>query len=263
VLVLSSEGGVEAERRAVRLLRAKEIDGLMAYPVLDEHADLSHFFELRRRNYPFVLLEGVVGLRASLVDADNRGASRAATEHLLALGHTRLAHFGGPAYSLHSRERLDGMREACSGALVRFVDEHIVPAGAHMEDGYAAALARFREWPAEERPTGVTCYNDLVAVGVCSALWELGLRVPEDVSVVGFDDIALARHLPVPLTTVRASMEEIGRLAAELLLAQIEAGAPLEPERHYLGAELVPRASTAAPPDVATPIRAARGTDTS
>lgn len=260
LLVLSSEGDVEAERRAVRLLRAKEVDGLMAYPVLAQDADLSQYFELRRRNYPFVLLEGVVGLPASLVDADNRAASRAATEHLLALGHTRLVHFAGPTYSLHSRERLDGVREACSGALVRFTDAHVIPAGARIEDGHAAALAYFRDCPPAERATGVTCYNDLVAVGVCSALWELGLRVPDDVSVVGFDDIAIARYLPVPLTTVRASMHETGRLGAELLIAQIEARMPLEPERHYLDAELVTRASTAPPPDVPAPIRPAAGT---
>jgi DNA-binding LacI/PurR family transcriptional regulator len=249
LLVVSSEGNYEAERRAVRLLRVKEVDGLMVYPVLDDHADLSHFFELRRRNYPFVLLEGVLGLPASLVDADNRAAARVAAEHLLALGHTRLVHFAGPNYSLHTRERVDGVRQACSAALVRFADAHVVPAGASVDDGRRAALAYFTACAPEERPTGVTCYNDLVAAGVCGALAELGLRVPHDVSVVGFDDIPLARHLPVPLTTIAAPKQETGRLAAELLIAQIEARAPLVPERHYLDAPLVVRASTAPPPD--------------
>ena len=98
LLMVSSEGDLACERRAVQLLHAKDIDGIMAYPVMDDHADLSHFFELRRRNFPFVLLEGVHGLPASLVDIDNRAASCAAIEHLLELGHTRLAHFAGPRY---------------------------------------------------------------------------------------------------------------------------------------------------------------------
>lgn len=247
LLVLSSEGDQESERRAVRLIHAKEVDGLMAYPVMGDEADLSHFFELKRRNFPFVLLEGVHGLPASLVDIDNRAAACVATEHLLGLGHTRLAHFAGPAYSLHSRERVDGVRQACSGALVRFNDAHIVLAGASIENGYRAALAYFEGRAAADRPTAVTCYNDLVAIGVCSALAKLGLRVPDDVSVVGFDDIPLARYLAVPLTTVRIPGHENGRLAAELLMAQLAASAPLAAERHQMHATLVVRASTSAP----------------
>ena len=248
LLVVSSEGDYESERRAVRLLRAKEVDGLMAYPLMDDHADLSHFFELRRRNFPFVLLEGVRGLPGGLIDIDNRAASCTATEHLIGLGHTKLAHFAGPVYSLHTRERLDGVRKACSGALVRFTDAHVISAGAHLEDGYRAALAYFRSCPPAERPTGVTCYNDLVAAGVCSALAELGLTVPGDVSVVGFDDIPLARYLAVPLTTVHIPGKETGHLAAELLIAQLESSTPVAPERHLMEATFVVRASTGVPP---------------
>jgi DNA-binding LacI/PurR family transcriptional regulator len=247
VLVASSEGDYGAERRAVELLHAKEVGGLMAYPILDDDSDLSHFFELRRRNYPVVLLEGVRGLPACLVDIDNRAASAAAVEHLVALGHTRIAHFAGPRYSLHGRERADGVRQACSNAQVRFTEAQLVPAGASLEDGRRAALAYFRGCAPGERPTGVTCYNDLVAVGVYRALTELGLRVPDDVSLVGFDDIALARYLPVQLTTVSLPKAEIGRLAAELLIAQVGAAPPPRAQRHFLDAPLVVRASTRAP----------------
>lgn len=248
LLVVSSEGDYESERRAVRLLHAKEVDGLMAYPLMDDHADLSHFFELRRRNFPFVLLEGVRGLPAGLIDIDNRAASCVATEHLIGLGHTKLAHFAGPLYSLHTRERIDGVRMACSGALVRFTDANIITAGSRLEDGYRAGLAYFRGRPTADRPTGVTCYNDLVAAGVCSALAELEITVPGDISVVGFDDIPLARYLAVPLTTVHIPGKETGHLAAELLMAQLASSAPVPHERHLMHATLVLRASTGVPP---------------
>ncbi len=247
LVVASSEGVYDAERRAVEMLHAMEVGGLMVTPVLDGGADLSHLFELKRRNYPFVLLEQVRGVPASLVDVDNVQAACAAASHLIELGHARLAHFAGPGYSMHTHERVHGTRRACSAAAVLFADAHVVPAGASLEDGYRAARDYFGGLPGGERPTGVTCYNDLVAVGVCRALAELGLRVPDDVSVVGFDDIPLARYLAAPLTTVRVPQAAMGRLAAELLLAQVEAPAPPPPERHFLDAPLVARASTRAP----------------
>jgi DNA-binding LacI/PurR family transcriptional regulator len=247
LLVASSEGDYDAERRAVELLHAKEVDGLMVTPVLDARADLSHLFELKRRRYPFVLLEQVRGVPASLVDVDNVQAACSAAEHLIELGHARLAHFAGPGYSTHTHERVHGVRRACSAAAVLFADGQIVAAGAGLEDGYRAALAFFGGRAAADRPTGVTCYNDLVAVGVCRALAELGLRVPDDVSVVGFDDIPLAQYLPTPLTTVRVPQAAMGRLAAELLVAQVEAASTPPPERHFLDAPLVTRASTGPP----------------
>jgi DNA-binding LacI/PurR family transcriptional regulator len=246
LLVVSSEGEYEAERRAVELLRAIDVDGLIATPVLDEHADLSHFFELKRRNFPFVLLEQVRGVPASLVDVDNVDASRRAVEHLIDLGHTRIAHFAGPSYSMHSWERIDGVHRAYSASHLVFTEDDIVPAGAHLADGYRAALAYFGARGPQHRPTAVTCYNDLVAIGVCRALAELGLRVPDDVSVVGYDDVPLTEYLPVALTTIRMPKFKMGELAAQMLIRHVESKAGILPQKVFLDAELVVRASTRA-----------------
>jgi LacI family transcriptional regulator len=243
VVVTSSEGEYAAERRAVELLQASDVDGLIAMPVLDEHADLSHFFELKRRYFPFVLLEDVRGVRASLVDVDNVEAARRAVEHLIARGHTRIAHFAGPGYSMHSEERVHGVRRAISGSRMILHDEDIVVAGAHLEDGYRAGLAYFGARTPADRPTGVTCYNDLVAVGLCRALLELGLRVPDDVSVVGFDDIPLAEYLPIPLTTMRVPKYRMGQIATEMLIRHIESKEAVPPQKVYVDSELVVRRS--------------------
>jgi LacI family transcriptional regulator len=244
LVVVSSEGEYDAERRAVELLQSKDVDGLIAMPVLDEQGDLSHFFELKRRNYPFVLLEAVRGVPASLVDVDNVDASRRAVEHLIDLGHTRIVHFAGPSYSMHTHERLDGVRRACSASHLIFGDDDVVTAGAHLDGGYRAGLAYFRDLAGDERPTGVTCYNDLVAIGLCRALSELGLRVPEDVSIVGFDDIPLTEFVQVPLTTVRVPKFRMGELAAEMLIRHVESKAVVPPQRAYLDSQLVVRRST-------------------
>ncbi|MDB4908555.1 MAG: regulatory protein LacI [Gemmatimonadetes bacterium] len=244
LVVLSSEGEYAAERRAVELLRAKHVEGLIATPVLDADADLSHFFELKRRNFPFVLLESVRGVPASLVDIDNLDASRRAAEHLIDHGHTRLVHFAGPPYSMHTLERLDGVRRACSASHLVFGDADVVWAGAHLEDGYRAGLGYFRNLPADERPTAVTCYNDLVAVGLCCALRELGLGVPDDVSVVGFDDIPLSAYLHVPLTTVKVPTRRMGEIAADMLITHVQSKTEVPVQKAYLEAPLVVREST-------------------
>ena len=251
LLVASSEGEYETERRAVELLQRKGVDGLVLTPVLDADADLSHLFELKRRNYPFVLLEELRGVPASLIDVDNEAASRKAVEFLIEQGHTRIAHFAGPEYSWHSQERIDGVRRACSGSHVIFTDGDIVRAGAHLEDGYRAGLAFFGERPAAERPTAVTCYNDLVALGLCRALAELGIRVPDDVSVVGFDDIQLLDYLPLRLTSVRMPKFQMGQLSAQMLIRHIEARETLPPQKVYLEAELVVRDSVRPPAGIA------------
>src|SRR5439155_25450653 len=164
LVVASSEGQHEAERRAVHALRANGIEGLMLTPVLDETADLEHLFDVKRRNIPLVLLERVRGLRASLVDVDNVSASRRAADYLISRGHTRLAHFAGPPYSMHSEERVQGVRLASSGAShIVLTDGDIVTAGAHLVDGYRAAMTYFGGRKVGARATGVTCYNDLVA----------------------------------------------------------------------------------------------------
>jgi DNA-binding LacI/PurR family transcriptional regulator len=258
LVVISSEGEYESERRAVELLQRKAVDGLILTPVLDADADLSHLFELKRRNFPFVLLEELRGVPASLIDVDNEAASRRAVEFLIEQGHTRFVHFAGPEYSSHSQERIDGVRRACSGSHVIFTDHDIVRAGAHLQDGYRAGLEYFSGRPPAERPTAVTCYNDLVALGLCRALAELELRVPGDVSVVGFDDIQLLEYLPLRLTSVRMPKFEMGRLAAQMLIRHIEARETLPPQKVYLDAELVVRDSTRAVAPAAAPRRAPR-----
>lgn len=248
MLVGASSGIGSREQELVELMRMKDFDGVLLTPVLDRTTDLAHLFELRRRNIRFVLLEEVHGIQASLVDVDTIAGAKKGVRHLIELGHERIAHFAGPQYSLHSEERLAGMRDAYSESALVFSDTLVVQAGDSVDDGFRAALAFFRDVPASNRPTGVTCYNDLVALGVCRALQQLGIHVPHDVSVVGYDDIPLAEYVTPALTTVRVPRRDVGRIAAELLHEEIEQGASTTPRKTYLQADLVVRASTCPPP---------------
>lgn len=245
----TSEGDYEAEGILIDAYRLRHAAGIIVAPVVDTTSDLSHLFSVKRAGYPFVLLEAVLGLRAPSVTIDNAAASEAAVLHLLDSGHERIVHVAGPPHSQHSRDRQVGVQRAFSRSAVPFHDGTVVSGGARLEDGYRAALGLFRDRPSEERPTGVTCFNDLVAVGVLRALAELGLGVPDDVSVVGFDDIQVAAYLSVPLTTISVPKRAMGRRAADLLLDQLREPDDAErpaPGRDVFDAELVVRASTRA-----------------
>lgn len=257
VLLATSEGDFAAEQRITNFLRMQEIAGLMMTPVLGADTDLSHVFELKRRNIPFVLLEEIRGIQANLVDVDNVAGAKEAVDHLIELGHTRIAHLAGPEYSLHSEQRIDGVRAAYSESHLIFSREMIIPAGAALQDGYRAGLEYFRTCPADERPTAVTCYNDLVALGLLRALAELEIGVPDDVSVVGYDNLPVLDYLSPRLTSVSVPTREMGRIAAEILHEEIEKGGTSAPRKEYLEAELVVRDSTRSVAPVMTSVPAA------
>lgn len=246
LLIASSEGEREAEQRTVELLRSKDVDGLLISPVLDEDTDLTHIFEMKRHNFPFVLLEDIRGVQASVVDSDQAKGSRLAVEHLIQGGHSHIVHFAGPRYSMHSEQRIAGVREAFSESSLIFQESFICRAGAHAEDGYRVGLEYFQSIPAAERPTAVFCYNDLVALGLLRALSELEIRVPDEVSVVGYDDIGFLEYMPLPLTTVRIPRREMMERATRLLIEHIEAREPIAVRRMVLEPELVVRRSTRA-----------------
>jgi LacI family transcriptional regulator/LacI family repressor for deo operon, udp, cdd, tsx, nupC, and nupG len=244
VVVASSEGDAKSEREHTEMLRRQGVAGLLVTPVMSSETDLSHLFELHRRNFPFVLLERIQGLQASIVDVENVEGSRAAVDFLIQQGHKRIVHFAGPPYSMHTKERIDGVRHAFSRSALMFPDDAVVAAGAHLVDGYRLGLEYFRDRTGPDRPTAVTCYNDLLAFGLIRALRELGLRVPEDVSVVGFDNLSLIPYSGIPLTTVNVPKVQMGQQATEMLIRRIESKESLPPERHMLLAELVVRGTT-------------------
>ncbi|HEX7070235.1 MAG TPA: LacI family DNA-binding transcriptional regulator [Rhodothermales bacterium] len=245
ITIATSEGHRDKEDRIVDLFTSQDVGGLIVYPLFDSETDLTHLFNLKRRNIPLVLLERVRGLRASRVDVDNHAACRDVVQYLLGLGHERIIHLAGPEYSMHGDERAEGFRQAFFDSHLVFRPEYIVRSGARLEEGYRAGRAYFRSLKAKEAPTAVFCYNDFVAIGLMRALRELGIRVPDDISIIGFDDIDLCEYVNVPLTTMRVPRSKIGASAVEMLIRQMESGGNYVIEHETHQAQLVRRASTA------------------
>ncbi|WP_235018058.1 LacI family DNA-binding transcriptional regulator [Thermomonospora echinospora] len=183
------------------------------------------------------------------IGAANWAGGQAATRHLIELGHRRIAIISGPAGMLCSRARLDGYRGALEGAGLP-ADPALVRHGDfHHESGYLQA-ARLLELP--DPPTAIFAGSDQQAFGACEAARERGLRIPQDLSIVGFDDLPVARWFSPPLTTVRQPLAEMGSLATRLLF-RLSRGETLETHHVELATELVIRESTAPPPAPARP----------
>lgn len=172
------------------------------------------------------------------VGVDQREGARVATQHLVDLGHREIVHLAGPQDWFDARERLAGWRETCAAAGIPAPEPVQVDWSA--ESGYREGLRLVDAG----LPTAVFAANDQLALGLLRAFWERGVRVPRDVSVVGFDDEAGAAYFVPPLTTVRQDFPALGRSAIDALVRAL-AGETVD--RTLLPATLIPRASTAAP----------------
>jgi LacI family transcriptional regulator len=216
--------------------------------VVDEltSADLS---ALSRAGLPLVVIDPVnlPHVDVTSVGSTNFTGGLSATQHLLDLGHRRIAYLGGPATSACNQARMHGYRAAMDAAGLPVPPEFVRHGGFLHEDGLVQGGALL---DLDERPTAVFAGSDETAVGVLEAARARGLRIPEDLSVVGFDDTELARLSSPALTTVRQPLQEMGKVA---LRTAMRLAADEEVESHHveLATELVVRQSTAPAPAVA------------
>ena len=246
VNIASSEGDHTFEEKIIKGFSGKDIKGAIIAPVLEGTAEIEHLFTLKMINFPFVLLENVKGIQANVVSIDNIKAMKEAIKYLMHEGHSKIIHFAGPSHASHTYERIDGFRRAYSESHFAFNSDMIISTGAHLIDGYKKCLEYFKGRNRKDFPTAIVCYNDLVALGVISALNEMQIKIPDEISVVGNDDIPFASYIPVPLTTIRAPMLELGRKATEILIRNIESSGTLPIENVVLDAEFIVRQSTTA-----------------
>ncbi len=244
VIVASSENDHKCEKKFTHLFSTKDIKGTIIAPIIESNAEIEHLFRLKMINYPFVLLEAVNGIQANVVAIDNKKAIKKAVTYLIESGHTKIVHFAGPAHSSHTHERIEGFRHAFSESTLAFKNDMIVPIGSRHEESYGKTLEYFKSKSREDYPTAIVCFNDQQALAVLTALRDLGIRVPDEISIIGNDDIYYAQTFPVPLTTIRAPQREIGRWAAEILIRNIESSTLLAPEHIMLETELVIRESS-------------------
>jgi len=243
VVISYFEEDPERERIEADSLLSRRVDGLiLASSQSPDRLDL--FEQLRIRKLPFVLIDRPIdGVRASFVGVDNEAVGRLATTHLIEQGCRRIAHLRGPNIGLAAK-RLGGYVVSLKKHKMKAPAGYVVDAGFQDLTGYQAMKQLLAITPV---PDGVFCYNDPVAIGAMKALLEAGLKVPEDVAVVGAGNVHYSDALAVPLTTIDQKTSEIGARAAELLLEQIESKRPPHRGKILFVPELVPRKSSQRP----------------
>ena len=245
VLVVNRFAGEGAGRLLHDYFLSNRADGLL---LLDGSVDLSQLLALTEGPAPVPLVmacETIAGAPFHTVTTDNAYAAEIATRHLIGLGHTRIGHIRGPADNGLTLARETGFRNALTAGGLTVNPQWLFAGGFEMERGLAVAE---QFMALQERPSAVFAANDETAIGFLSGLRRHGVDCPRDVSVVGFDDLAVAAHVWPPLTTMRQPCAALGRLAAAALIDLIE-GTPRGrvPQHTVLSSGLVVRASTAPP----------------
>jgi LacI family repressor for deo operon, udp, cdd, tsx, nupC, and nupG len=243
VLLGDTQNDSVLEQSYIALLTSRQVDGVI---VMSSRLHGRVFELILKANSEAAVVNACACLDiapCSTVGVDDVGAARTMTEHLLSLGHRRIAAITGPAESPHSRDRMFGYRLALRAAGVQFDESLVLDGDFTMETGGEGAA---RALNLSARPTALFCFNDQMAIGAIQRLQGLGCRVPDEMSVVGFDDIDFAPFTSPPLTTVRQPSFDMGATAMRLLHHRLSGSAEIETVT--LPTELVVRETTAPPP---------------
>jgi LacI family transcriptional regulator len=243
LLLCSSSEDPGKERAELEMLRGRQVDGVvLASASASGNTDMLQ--QLTKQGTTLVMIDrdDHASVKCHRVLTDDDQVGQLATFHLLDLGRRAIAHIAGPPIA-HARRREKGWREALRARGMKIADDWVVRGGFMESDGYRVMKRLLTVRP---RIDAVFAANDPAAIGAMKAIWEAGLRVPDDIAIVGVGDIALGDLLRVPLTTVGWSRRDQGRHAAELLLNGLDLDVD-EPQRVIIPPRLIVRESSGGP----------------
>ena len=250
LVIRNSEGNLDKEKQAIEELIKSGVNGLIIYPVVKGgKGNVNTLRQLKTQNPPFVLVDRYFKeLDTDYVGVDNTNGLYIITKHLIAKGHCRIAHLMTPSQCTTVNNRLKGYKKALADSGIEF-DESLVKRVSFSEDirdnHYEEIGGILNEWNnLQQSPTAITTTADGLAVIVLKNFVSMGVRVPHDIAITGFDDIDVATLVEVPLTTLRAPIREVGIKAGEIIVKRIRGKILEKSQRVILPVELVVRAST-------------------
>jgi LacI family transcriptional regulator len=229
VVLCNADEDLSKEQAYLAMLREKRVDGILLAP---SSGEVAHVQRLADAGVTLALLDrGIPALEIPSVQVDNVGGMYRATEYLLGLGHRRIAMVVGDLAITTAHQRLEGFTAALEAARVPLNPDLLIPARPHQDGGFDAAR---QIWNLRPRPTAIISWGDVTTTGVLLALRDCGAHIPEDISVIGFDDVPLFTLLARPLTVIAQPAYEVGQRACALLLRMIRDEAPLPPEESQI-----------------------------
>lgn len=241
VILCNSDGDIKKESAYIEILIAKKVDGVIFIASGSSH---DHIQRLLRRDIPVVIADrDISSFPVDMVMVSNEQGGYEATKYLLALGHKKIGCITGPSELTPSADRVRGYRRAILEENIPIIDEYIVSGDFRFQSGSAAMECLLN---LADPPTAVFICNDMMAIGALRTLRKAGLKVPEDLSIVGFDDIELASAVSPALTTIHQPIEEFANLTVKILLNRIHKK-PAGKRRMVFETRLVIRDSCAAP----------------
>ena len=242
LIISSSEEDPEVEQQEISQLLARRLDTLI---IASCCSTVDLFFRIERQKTPYVLIDRFLpGLTANYVGVDDEVVGKMATKHLLSIGCERIAHIRGPETSTGNR-RLEGYRQTLMKAGKRVLDDYVIAEQrGDIESRQRGAEAMRRLLSLNPRPDGIFCFNDPMAMGAINYALENGVRIPEDVAVIGCGNLHYDDSLRVPLSSIDQHSQQIGKEAARIALGILSAKTPPKPETVVLKPELVIRQST-------------------
>ncbi len=245
-LIAHTHNRPEREEHCLRRFLSRRVDGLFVTPVYRFEAEARIYQEIIVRKTPTVLLGPPAPFCKTLpaIEIEELVSSYNATQHLLKLGHKRIAYLTGPPVAPWAHDRFEGYRRALREANIEPDDKLVFQAGSTIEDGTKAALQLLNEGC---NATAVQAVNDLVAVGCAETLFAQGIKIPEDISIIGFGNVLAGEFYRVPLTTMRQPKFRLGIAAVDVMMKLIRGEQAQLPR---LSAELIERKSTAPPKDL-------------
>lgn len=242
VLLVNTGSTLEREEKALSQLFGR-VDGVIMAPISEEHGAPSFFSQF---GLPIVFVDRVTrdGERFSAVLAENTRGAELATRHLIDHGHRQIAIISGPQISTPGKKRTEGFTSAMKAAKIPLIEDFIIESD-FTEEGGAQAMRELLRLASP--PTAVFIANNLMTIGALRTLKAAGISIPEDISVVGFDDHHFAEIINPPITVISRDARQQGARAMELMIEQLESGAAANPEHSMVDVHLIERGSCGSP----------------
>jgi LacI family transcriptional regulator len=242
LIVSSSDEDPQLEEEEINQLLARRLDTLI---IASCRTTVDLFFRIEKQHIPYVLIDrSLPGLAANFVGVDDEAVGLLATRHLIDIGCKHIAHIRGPETS-PAKQRLEGYKRALAQAGLKIDEDYIIPEQkGDVDTKQRGAEAMEKLLSLSPRPEGVFCFNDPLAIGAMNRAHEVGLKIPDEIAIIGCGNLHYDDSLHFPLSSIDQNSRRIGQEAARIALAILNSKVPLKPENIVLRPNLIVRTST-------------------